>query len=64
MTMQQFSSKGIIAVRCPAHVRDELKVVAARQGEAVSIVVRQLITSAVNRSKNGERILCGFEARG
>ena len=60
----QYAAKGSIVIRCPSDMRDELKQIAARQGETVSTVVRQLITSAVNRSKNGEPILCGFEARG
>ena len=38
----QCATKGSIVVRCPSDMRDELKEIAARQGETVSTVVSSM----------------------
>ena len=55
--------RGSIVVRCPVDMRDQLKEIAEREGETVSTVVRRLIAGAVNRAKNGQAVLSGFEVR-
>jgi hypothetical protein len=44
-------------IRCPVDMRDQLKEIAAREGETVSTVVRRLIASAVTRARRGQPAL-------